>query len=93
MNVPAAPAIRLSADPVTRAGWRCPGCGTHYSPDLTFCHCSAVPAVPAVPPPSFPFQPPPSYPVLCTCYQSWSATIPPPPCPAHGMTTMIRVTC
>lgn len=86
MNVTTTTAIRLSAEPVTRAGWRCPSCGTNYSPDLTFCHCSAVPALP---PPVVPFTP---LPVLCTCYQAWHGILP-PTCPAHGQAQVITVTC
>lgn len=96
MNVPATNVIRLSADPVSRAGWRCPSCGVNYSPDLTFCYCTAVPALP---PPVIPIVPLPvisisPYQVTnCTCPTAWNGITAPPPCPAHGMTTMIRVTC
>lgn len=73
MNVSTTTTIRLGAGPVTRAGWRCPSCGTNYSPDVTACHCSPLPA-------HFPIPVGPSI-------------APPPACPAHGQTEMMRVTC
>lgn len=93
MNVSTETAIRLGADPVTRAGWRCPGCGVNYSPDVTACHCSALPPqfqMPAAPPIA-PYAPPSE--IICKCPQAWHGITAPPPCPAHGQAQMMRVTC
>ncbi len=42
--------VSTSAPPVTRVGWQCPGCRTHYSPDVPSCACGnpgiAQPAMP-----------------------------------------------
>ena len=63
-------------DQVTRPGWQCPGCGTHYSPDVRACSCSAF-AAPS-PPPLAPMPAP----ANCTC-GPWNSITPPPPCPVH----------
>lgn len=85
MNVTTEAAIRLGAEPVTRAGWSCPGCGVNYSPDVASCSCTARPSLPA--------QPVMPSPLLCTCGTPWNSISPPPPCPAHGQAQVITVTC
>lgn len=93
MNVSTENAIRIGAEPVTRAGWSCPGCGTNYSPDVSSCSCTALPF-----PQSWFIPKPLPAPSLfgelrCTCPSVWGGICPPPACAAHGQTEMMRVTC
>ena len=78
MNVSTSTTIRLGGGKPAevRSGWRCPPCGVNYSPDLTFCYCSAVPALaaPVFPLPNISISP---YQVTCTCgaWNSACATV------------------
>lgn len=33
------------------------------------------------------------YDLACNCPTVWMAVVPPPPCPVHGQSTMLKVTC
>ena len=89
---------RTDIPAVTRAGWRCPECKTVYSPDVRQCDCAKVmPSLserigggiswhPGGAPRSVTAP-------MCNCPSAWHGIMSPPPCPAHGQTEMLRVTC
>lgn len=91
MNVSTSTTIRLGGGrpAEVRSGWRCPGCGTNYSPDVQACHCSPLMTTPVYPGDLSRAAP---VPVLCTCYQAWHGILP-PTCPAHGQAQVVTVTC
>lgn len=86
MIVSTSTTIRLGGEEPAevRSGWRCPSCGVNYSPDITACHCSPLPALPA--------QPVTPFPGSCTC-GAWNSVTPPPPCPVRSGLPVITITC
>lgn len=85
--------------PVARAGWQCPGCLTHYSPDVQYCRCAADERWLAdrlkPQPPVFPGGGTIGFPpdANCTCPPAWGGICPPPACPAHGPSLTTRIIC